>query len=168
VTTTTRCVSYADGTLVGPGDYDIVSTKISVAGVQRSNGLTIDRQDIVVEHTVAPRPVSPQVDPDDTIPADPVARCVHCAEYADKHGAASLSCLRAGFAGNRYTPMTDADEMQYLRAALHDINVAFQACFTPDFKGVDWDDDAAIQTLAARISPVLDRATRIPQNGPIS
>lgn len=164
MTTTTRCVSYDDGSLVGPGEYDIVATTVHVTSVSRPDGLTIDRQDTTIVHTVAPRPGS-QDDAEPHLHAQTLtraARCVHCAEFIDKHGAESRSCLRAGFAGNRYEPMTDVDEMQYLRAALHEINVAFQACFTPDFNGVDWDDDAAIQTLAARVSPVLNRATRIP------
>lgn len=172
MTTTTRCVSYADGTLVGPGEYDIVSTTVHVTSAGRSNGMTIDRQDATIVHTVTPRPgkqsdaTRPAEDDAQSEPiVDPKVRCAHCAEFPDKHGAQSMSCLRAGFAGNRYEPMTADDEMQYLRSALHEIHTAFNACFTPDFKGVDWKDDAAVQTLAARAYPVLERATRIPQNG---
>ena len=165
MTTTTRFVD-ASGAPVPPGDYEITDTRVTVTAVTRMDGFTIDYQDAAIEHVVAPRPdTAPAVDTDEH-PADPVARCVHCAEFVGKHGAASLSCLRAGFAGNRYSPMSDEDERQYLRAALHEIHTAFQACFTPDFKGVDWDDDAAIQTLAARVFPVLERATKTPTGAP--
>lgn len=154
--TTSHVFRDRDGAPVGPGDYEIVGTVVRVARVQRSNGFTIDRQDATVVHTVEP------VDETEGDHASG-ARCVHYAEFIGKHGAESRSCLRAGFAGNRYEPMTDEDEVQYLRAALYEIRTAFNACFTPDFNGVDWRDGAAVQAFAARVQPTLIRATTKPQ-----
>ena len=53
MTTTTRFVD-ADGALVLPGEYEIVSTRVIVQAVTRANGTTVDSQDTVIEHTVKP------------------------------------------------------------------------------------------------------------------
>lgn len=50
--------------------------------------------------------------------------------------------------------------------ALAAIKAAFDACFTPDFNGVDWRDDKAIQTLAATVYPILSHAAPTPTAAP--
>lgn len=44
---------------------------------------------------------------------------------------------------------------QTTRPEMDAIRTAFEECFQPDFMGVDWRDDGAIQTFARKVVPIL-------------
>lgn len=153
MTTTTRYRD-TDGALINqPGDYTIADTRVRIVAITRPDGFTVGEQHAVITHTLTP------------------VVCLHCGEPADYHSDGKQACVRAGYYGNRYTPATettdtasepdsepDSGSAFSPEQALADIRAAFSACFTPDFNGVDWRDDKAIQTLAATVYDILDRA----------
>lgn len=162
MTTTTRFVD-VDGTPVLPGVYNIVDTRVCVTAVTRPDGFTVGEQSAVIFHTVTPQ------------------TCLHCGDPAEKHSDDRQACVKAGYWGNRYTPATTQDDTPNTdgidtlgddasgpvttptvspEQALTDIRAAFDACFTPDFNGVDWRNDEAIQALAATVYPIIYRTTQ--------
>lgn len=131
MTTTTRYID-TDGQPAMPGNYRITDTRVRVVAVTRPDGFTVADQHAVITHTLTPdNPATPEN------PDNPDASAAH-----EPTGASTVP------AGPVVTP----------EQALADIRTAFDACFTPDFNGVDWRDDKAIQTLAATVYPILYRA----------